>query len=595
MTSPTPFLNVERSFLGAAWRERLDPASRGHALALSQHHGLSDLLARVLAGRGVTVDTCSGHLAPTLRALMPDPDTVVDMPAAVERLAHAVSRCETVAVFGDYDVDGATSAALLASYLNRAGLDPLVHIPDRITEGYGPNATAIAKLARAGATLLVTVDCGTGSPEALTEAKRLGLDTVVIDHHRAAAALPPAVAVVNANRQDDLSGLGHLCAAGMVFMVLVALQRRLKAQGFWDRRALPDLLADLDLVALGTVADVVPLTGLNRAFVAQGLAVMRDRARPGLKALFDAAGADGPPNAYHLGFLIGPRINAGGRIGDAALGARLLMTDDPIEAGRIAADLDRLNRERRVIEGAAVDEAEADAILAFAGDVPDGRTLVCAGEGWHPGVVGLVASRLRERFNRPCFALAIEGERATGSGRSIPGVDIGRLVLEAVASGLLIKGGGHAMAAGVTLATARIAEFRAYLDAAAGEAIVQARHGAALHVDAVLTARALTAELVGTLDSAGPYGAGNPEPVIAVATHQLRAVQPVGTDHLRLTVEAGDGARLTAIAFRAGATALGEGLRAAVGRPVHLAGTLTINRHGGTGRAELRLLDAALA
>ncbi|MDX7950991.1 single-stranded-DNA-specific exonuclease RecJ [Lichenihabitans sp. Uapishka_5] len=595
MTSHPFFLNVEQSFLGASWRERLDAGGLGQALALSQHHGLSDLLARVLAGRGVTVESCSSHMAPTLRALMPDPDTVVDMPAAVERLAAAVTRRERVAVFGDYDVDGATSAALLASYLRRAGLDPMVHIPDRVSEGYGPNGPAIGRLAQAGATLLVTVDCGTGSPEALTEARRLGLDTVVIDHHRATAALPPAVAVVNANRQDDLSGLGHLCAAGMVFMVLVALQRRLKAQGFWNKRPLPDLLAELDLVALGTVADVVPLTGLNRAFVAQGLAVMRDRARPGLRALFDVAGADGPPTAYHLGFLIGPRINAGGRIGDAALGARLLMTDDPVEAARIAADLDRLNRERRVVEGAAVDEAEADAILAFAGDAPEGRTVVCAGESWHPGVVGLVASRLRERFNRPCFALAVDGARATGSGRSIPGVDLGRVVHEAVASGLLIKGGGHAMAAGVTLMTDRIDAFRAFLDSAVGDAVAQARQAAALQVDAVLTARALTTELVGTLDGAGPFGAGNPEPVIALATHQLRAVQPVGTDHLRLTVEAGDGARLSAIAFRSAGTALGEGLRAALGRPVHLAGTLTVNRHGGAGRAELRVLDAALA
>ncbi len=595
MSSCSSFLNVERSFLGATWRERLDSVGRGHALALTQHHGLTDLLARVLAGRGVTVESCLSHLQPTLRALMPDPHTVVDMPAAAERLSRAVTRGETVAIFGDYDVDGATSAALLASYLDRAGLKPLVHIPDRITEGYGPNTAAIQKLARAGATLLVTVDCGTGSPDALTEARRLGLDTVVIDHHRAGTELPPALAVVNANRQDDLSGLGHLCAAGMVFMVLVALQRRLRAEGFWAKRPMPDLLAELDLVALGTVADVVPLTGLNRAFVAQGLAVMRDRARPGLRSLFDVAGADGPPSVHHLGFLIGPRINAGGRIGDAALGARLLITEDPVEANRIAAELDRLNRERRVIEGAAVDEAEADAILAFAGAGADGRTLICAGEGWHPGVVGLVASRLRERFNRPVFALAIDGERATGSGRSIPGVDLGRVVHEAVAAGLVIKGGGHAMAAGVTLAADRIEEFRAFLDAAIGQATAQARSEAALHVDAVLTARALTAELVGTLDGAGPYGAGNPEPVIAIATHQLKAVQPVGTDHLRLTVEAGDGARLSAIAFRSGSTALGDGLRAAVGRPVHLAGTLTVNRHGGAGRAELRVLDAALA
>ncbi|MCW6510257.1 single-stranded-DNA-specific exonuclease RecJ [Lichenifustis flavocetrariae] len=595
MISGLPFLNVDRSFLGAAWRARLDPAGQTHALALAQHHGLTDLLARVLAGRGVTVETCQGHLQPTLRALMPDPDTIVDMPVAVDRLARAVTTGETVAIFGDYDVDGATSAALLGSFLRRAGLHPLIHIPDRITEGYGPNEAVIGRLAAQGVTLLVTVDCGTGSPGPLAAAKALGLDTVVIDHHRAASALPPAVAIVNANRQDDLSGLGHLCAAGMVFMVLVALSRRLRQQGFWAGRPAPDLLADLDLVALGTVADVVPLTGLNRAFVTQGLAVMRDRARPGLRALFDVARADGPPAVTHLGFLIGPRINAGGRIGDAALGARLLMTEDPVEASRIAEQLDRLNRERRVVEGVAVDEAEVEALAAVSEAASDGRTIVCSGESWHPGVVGLVASRLRERFNRPVFALAIEGSRATGSGRSIPGVDLGRVVQEAVEAGLLIKGGGHAMAAGVTLDVERIAAFRAFLDDSIGSAVARSRAEAALHIDAILTARALTAELVGTLDGAGPYGAGNPEPVIVFATHRLKAVQPVGTDHLRLTAEAADGSRLTAVAFRAGSTALGDGLRAALGRPVHLAGTLSVNRHGGGGRAELRLIDAALA
>ncbi len=411
-----PFLDVARSALGRPWRARLDAAGQARAIAITQAHGLSDLLARVLAGRGVGVDEAAVYLDPTLRRLLPDPSCLADMDAASARLARAITAGETVAIFGDYDVDGAASAALLGDFLDAAGTPHLIHIPDRIFEGYGPNVQAIGALAEAGAKLLVCVDCGTTSHAPLAEARRLGLDVIVLDHHQAPEHLPPAL-VVNPNRQDDLSGLGQLCAAGVVFLALIATNRVLRAENFWSAaRPEPDLLLGLDLVALATVADVAPLTGLNRAFVTKGLALMRARGRPGLAALFDVAGAGGPPTAQHLGFLIGPRINAGGRIGDAALGAKLLASRDPVMARQIAEDLDRLNRERQTVEAATLEIATAEA-LAAAELTGESAMVVVAGEGWHPGGVGLVAAGLKEKFRRPAFAIAFDGETGTGSGR----------------------------------------------------------------------------------------------------------------------------------------------------------------------------------
>lgn len=586
-------LDVARSMTGRAWRARLDEAGARRAMAIAQSHGMPDLLSRVLASRGRDASDCSAFLDPSLRALMPDPDVLVDMPAAVDRLARAVRAGERVAVLGDYDVDGAAAAALIVGYLRAAGLDPAIHIPDRLVDGYGPSVPAVAALAQGGATLLVTVDCGSTSFAPLDEAGRRGLDTVIIDHHQVGAELPRAVALVNANRQDDLSGLGHLCAAGAVFMVLVALHRALKADGFWDGRDAPDLLASLDLVALATVADVVPLTGLNRAFVQKGLAVMARRGRPGLAALFDVAGADGAPTPFHLGYLVGPRINAGGRIGDSALGTRLLLTPDPVEAARIAADLDRLNRERRVIELAAVEEAEAEAMATVEAE---GRAVVvAAAEGWHPGIVGLVAARLRERFERPAFAIALAGDTGTGSGRSIPGADVGAAVRLAVERGLLLKGGGHGMAAGVTLRAAGLGAFRDFLHDHFSEAVERARGEAALAVDATMGAGAATPELIGGLDTAGPFGAGAPEPVVALPGHRVVDCGTMGEGHLRATLAGRDGSRIRAVAFRCAEGPLGQGILAARGRLVHAAGTLTVNRWGGgQGRPELRLLDAAL-
>ena len=586
------FLNVERSILGQPWRARLDGAGEARALAIAQVSGQSDLMARVLAGRGVQLDDVARYLDPTLRDLMPDPFTLRDMEPAVARLAHAVQHGEKVAIFGDYDVDGATSAALLAQYLSDCGCETIVHIPDRVTEGYGPNAEAMRAFAAQGARLVVTVDCGAVSHEPFAEAKRLGLDVVAFDHHQAPELLPDALAIVDPNRHDDLSGLGYLCAAGVVYMALVGLNRALREAGFWRARTAPDLIAGLDLVALGTIADVVPLIGLNRAFVVKGLSVMRARKRPGLAALLDVAGADGPPRPYHLGFLLGPRINAGGRVGDSGLGVKLLTTRDDLEARALAAELDRLNRARQQIEIAMLESAEAEALLAL-GLEERGACVVVAGEGWRAGVVGIVAARLKERFGRPAFVLALNGAEATGSGRSIAGVDLGRVVRAAVEAGVLVKGGGHAMAAGVTLAKDRLGDFRAFLEDRLTGSVAEARAGAGLAIDSAATASAATPALVHSIERAGPYGAGNPEPIFALPRHRLVDVATVGADHVRIRATAGDNATIEAIAFRAANNSLGAALKRLRGSPVHLAGALTINRYGGREKAQLRLLDAA--
>ena len=596
LTPSDYFLDVETSALGQPWRPRLDAAGELHALAIAQIGGHDELIARVLAGRGVLPDAVDRHLAPSFRDLMPDPDSLRDMAAATERLKRAVMAHEKVAIFGDYDVDGACSAALLSEYLKACGLETIVHIPDRVTEGYGPNVEAIQSFASRGATVVVTVDCGAVSGEPFEVAGQLGLDVIVFDHHQAPEVLPKTAALVDPNREDDLSGLGYLCAAGVVFMALVALNRALREAGFWNGGKGPDLLGSLDLVALATVADVVPLIGLNRAFVVKGLAIMRERRRPGLAVLFDIAGADGPPRPYHLGFVIGPRINAGGRIGDAALGARLLTATDDIEARAIAVELDRLNRLRQLIEIEALAEAEAEALLSL-GLEERGAAVVVAGASWPPGVVGLLAARLKERFERPAFALSLAGGQATGSGRSIVGVDLGRVVRAAVEAGVAIKGGGHAMAAGVTLATERLGDWRAFLEERLGQAVTKARAEAGLKVDAALTASAATPELVHRLEAAGPYGAGAPEPLFALPRHRLAEVTPVGADgrHLRLRAVAGDGRAVEGIAFRASGKKLGEALTRLKGAPVHLAGTLSVNRFGGRERAQIRVVDVAEA
>ncbi|MBM3531086.1 MAG: single-stranded-DNA-specific exonuclease RecJ [Alphaproteobacteria bacterium] len=587
------FLDVERSALGRSWRDRLDERATARATAIAQRHNVPELLARILAGRDVAVDDVDAYLDPTVRRLMPDPHALTAMEPASLRIADAIVRGERVAIFGDYDVDGATASALLARFLRDAGLDPMVHIPDRIFEGYGPNVDAIRALADRGATLLITVDCGTTSHEPLAEARRLGLDVVVIDHHQADETLPDAL-VVNPNRLDDLSELGHLAAVGLVFMTVVAVNRVLRERGFWsDMRPEPDLLSFLDIVALGTVADVVPLRGLNRAFVAKGLVAMRARERPGLTALMDVARLTGPPEPWHLGFLLGPRINAGGRIGRADLGAQLLLTDDTAEAARIAAELDRLNRERQALELAMLAEAEAEAMAAL-GLEEKGAVVVTAAANWHPGVVGLIAARLKERFNRPAFAIALEpGGTGTGSGRSIPGVDLGRAVRQAVAEGLLLKGGGHAMAAGVTLRRDAVAAFRAYLETELSDTVEAARAERSLLIDGAVSAAGANVALIETLSRAGPFGAGNPEPVVALPAHTIAYADEVAQVHVRVRLRSGDGAMVNAIAFRALGQPLGRALLEGRGQTVHAAGTLSIDRWNGNERAQLRLIDVA--
>jgi single-stranded-DNA-specific exonuclease len=590
------FLGVEKSASGRAWRDRLDERGQARALTIAQRCGVPELLARVLAGRGVEPDEVAAYLDPSIKRLMADPHKLTDMETACARLAQAVIHGESVAIFGDYDVDGATASALLARYLRHCGLDPIVHIPDRIFEGYGPNVDAIRTFAERDVKLLVTVDCGTTSMEPLTEAKKLGLDTVVIDHHQADEELPPAVAIVNPNRADDLSGLGHLAAVGLVFVTLVALTRELRRRNFWTgMRDEPDLLSLLHLVALGTVADVVPLKGLNRAFVAKGMIALRRRDQIGLTALMDAARLNGPPEPWHLGFLLGPRINAGGRIGRADLGVRLLLEEDPSEAARIAGELDRLNRERQRIELATVAQAEAEAMAAL-GLEEKGAVVVTAGEGWHPGVVGLVAARLKERYGRPAFAIALEpGGIGTGSGRSIAGVDLGQAVRRAVREGLLLKGGGHAMAAGITLKKDALAGFRAFCEDALAAPVETARRESGLAIDGAVSAGGVNLALVELLARAGPYGAGNPEPTLALPAHTLVYADVVGENHIRARFKSGDGKQVNAIAFRAAGKPLGQALLDNRGRPMHVAGSLAIDRWQGEERVQMRLTDVAMS
>src|SRR5215475_11059808 len=594
--SPPAFLGVRRSLTDKLWRDRLDARGAARALAIVQRYQLPEMLARVLAGRDVDIDQVADFLDPTIRKLMPDPFTVTQMEVAAKRIADAAVRGEKVAIFGDYDVDGATSAALLAWHLRHCGLDPLIHIPDRLFEGYGPNTEAVRALAEKGATLLVTVDCGTTSIEPLAEAKKLGMSVVVIDHHQPGDVLPKVDALVNPNRLDDLSGLGYLAAAGLTLVTLVAVNRELRQRGFWtSEMPEPDLLGMLHHVALGTVADVAPLIGLNRALVAKGLIAMRRRDHVGHTALMDVARLSSPPEAWHLGFLLGPRINAGGRIGRADLGVRLLLESDPSEAARLAGELDRLNTERRAIEQSAEAQAEAEAIAAL-GVEDKGAVIVTAGQGWHPGIVGIVAGRLREKFGRPAFAIALEpGGIGTGSGRSIPGVDLGRVVREAVSTGLLMKGGGHAMAAGVTLRRDKLNAFRAYLEDTLSVRVETMRRDDSLLIDGAVTAAAANNDIVTTIARAGPFGAGNPEPVIALPAHTLVYVEEVGQSHMRARLRAGDGAIISAIAFRVAGQKLGIALAQARGQCVHAAGTLCLDRWNGAERVQLRLVDLAVA
>ncbi|HRY07728.1 MAG TPA: single-stranded-DNA-specific exonuclease RecJ [Hyphomicrobiaceae bacterium] len=592
------FLGVSGSVRGYVWRERLQASARMLADAISQRYGLPEILGRILAARGVGLNEVETVLDPTIKALMPDPSTLKGMDAAAARLADAVQQRQPVAIFGDYDVDGACSSALMKRFLDHHGTSSRIYIPDRIFEGYGPNPAAIEALVKEGARLIVTVDCGTTSFGPLQVARDLETDVIVIDHHQADETLPAALAVVNPNRQDCLSGLGNLCAAGVTFMVLVATQRTLRERGHYAGAATPPALLDLlDLVALATVADVVPLQGLNRAFVTQGLKVMHARRNIGLKALFDVAGLDTAPRPYHLGFILGPRINAGGRIGDAALGARLLASEDAVEAAKIAELLDKLNRERKAIETEMLEEAMAEADRMVEAD-PDLPMLIVGSPSWHKGVVGLVASRLTERFRRPSCVISWESEagaqgQGTGSLRSIAGVDIGTVVRSAMADGLLVKGGGHAMAAGLTVTRERFDELKSYMSERLRSTATSARQAAALEIDGALMPAGANDALISLLERAGPYGQGNPQPRFAFPSHRVRFAKVVGAAHVRCVLEAADGARLEAIAFRAAGQPLGDLLINAGGFPLHITGQLRKDTWGGRTKIEVQIDDAA--
>jgi len=586
------FLDVRQSANGLVWHHRLDQRQENIALAIAQTHGVPDIVARILAGRGVALDAAARFLEPTIRDLLPDPSSLTDMDHAAERITQAIRRRETVAIFGDYDVDGAASAALLKRYFNHFGMVAEIYIPDRIFEGYGPNPQAMQELVSRGASLIVTVDCGSNSQAAIEAANAAGAEVVVLDHHQMAGALPPAVAVVNPNREDDLSGQGHLCAAGVVFLAIVRTARLLRDAG---HDAGPDLLSLLDLVALATVCDVVPLVGVNRAFVVKGLQGARQMTNPGLAAVARTARIGEPLNAFHLGFLIGPRINAGGRIGDAALGSRLLATDDPVEAQTIAETLDRLNQERQAMEQAMLAEAREEVEAELASSNPP-AVIVTASDKWHPGIVGLIAARLKEQARRPAFAIAFKPDgTGTGSGRSVTGFDLGRLVRDALDAGLLLKGGGHAMAAGITLERSRLGELRAFFEERATEAVNSLREADSLLIDAAVSADGATLELCEMLERAGPYGSGHSQPILALPRHTIVDAGLAGTAHVRVNLRSDAGGRLQAIAFRAADNDLGRFLFENRGEAVHLAGSLSINHWNGSRKVQLRIMDAAPA
>ena len=589
MDRTAAFLGVERSLSGRRWQAAAGDSRL--AATLSQRLGLPEIVGRVLAARGIGLDEAEGFLEPRLRDLLPDPAHLLDMDKAAARIAAAVMAGEPIGVFGDYAVDGATSSALLNVFLTAAGARVLVHIPDRLTEGYGPNLPALLALGAQGVRVVVTVDCGTTAFAPLAGAAEAGLDVIVVDHHEAEPDLPRVLALVNPKRLDESSPHGHLAAVGVAFLLAVAVNRDLKAAGWYVGRPVPDLMQWLDVVALGTVCDVVPLKGVNRALVTQGLKVMARRGNVGLAALADVAGIKERPDAYHLGYVLGPRVNAGGRVGQAGLGSRLLSTADAAEAADIARQLDAYNKERQEIEAVVLLEA----IEQVEGRADDGLPLVLAqGENWHPGVIGIVAGRLKERYGRPACVIALEGGEGKGSGRSVPGLDLGSAVIAARQEGLLKAGGGHAMAAGFTVERARLGDFAVFL-AGRLRAQLQGELVPLLELDGALDAGGCTVDLVETLKRLGPFGSGNPEPRFAVTAARVLRADVVGSGHVRLMVGGQGGQRLKAIAFRAVDSELGLTLLNGQGATFHLAGTLRVDHWQGNASVQLVIDDAAPA
>ncbi len=585
------FLGVTCSLGGRRWVAR--PYDERVALALVQRHGLSDVVARGLSARGIGLDDAPSFLDPRLRDLLPDPLRFQGMAPAVERLAKAVQEDEPVVAFGDYDVDGGTSSALLLRYARAVGRTWKAYIPDRRREGYGPNIPALERLAREGARVIVCVDCGTLAYEALETAEALGLDVIVLDHHAAEITLPPAVAVVNPNRLDEsCEGYGTLAAVGVTFLGVVALNRRLREMGWFGAdRPEPDLRCWLDLVALGTVADVVPLRGLNRAFVTQGLKVLAQGANVGLAALARVAGLTTAPDASALGFALGPRINAGGRVGESDLGTRLLTTDDPTEAAELAARLDDLNAERRALESRVLVEAEAQ--LAEDGRT-EGPLVWVAGDGWHPGVIGIVASRLKDKYHRPALVVAWEGDLGVGSGRSIEGVDLGRAVIAARGRGLLTRGGGHPMAAGLALTRDHESAVRTFFNEALAADVATFAGPPAVRLDGLVAVTGVTTHLAQELAALGPFGAGNAEPRIVLADCRITQARIIKDKHVGGFLAQGT-ARLRFMAFRAMESPLGPALLSSAAMPFHIAGRVRSDVWNGDERVQVLVDDAANA
>lgn len=577
------YLNVESSLTGRRWIGP-SPEVERQAEAIAQATSLPDVLTRELARRGVQPHEANAFLAPSLRELMPDPSSLKDMDIAAERIFSALQSGQRIAIFADYDVDGATSAAQLLTWFKALGTEATLYIPDRLKEGYGPNDAAMETLGKAH-DLVICVDCGTVAHGPVQVAVDHGADVIILDHHLGAETLPPALAVVNPNRQDEEAEHTYLCAAGVVFLTLVAVNRHFRAANI----AAPPLLDMLDLVALGTVADVAPLVGFNRALVRQGLTVMAARGRPGLVALGDVAKINTAPRAYHLGYLLGPRINAGGRIGKADLGARLLTTTDPYEAQALAERLNTLNGERREIEAQVQAAAEAQAEDRGL----DGPLVWAAGKGWHPGVVGIVASRLKEKFNRPAVVIGVSDEGlGHGSGRSISGVDLGAAISNLARDGAILKGGGHKMAAGLSVLEAEIEPAMTALSEALGKQGAGTQGPRDLNITA--TIGGATPEMIEQIEAAGPFGAGAPAPRFAIPSARIRFAKPAGESHLRLTVDNGGGA-IDIIAFRAFESEIGQALLNHAGKAFHFAGRLEIDEWGGRRKAKMQLEDAAIA
>ena len=586
-----PALGVARSLSGRRWIWRA--GEDRIAFGIAQRMGVPEIVGRMLAARGVGIEGAPDFLEPTLRALLPDPSLLVDMDPAAERLADAVARGETVAVFGDYDVDGACSAALMVTLLRDLGCTVHCHVPDRMKEGYGPNLPALEALVARGARVIVCVDCGTAAGETLAGLAGRA-DVVVLDHHKAEGPPPPILATVNPNRLDDTSGMRMLCAAGVAFLTAVALIRVLRRRGHFDSRPPPDLLALLDLVALATVCDVMPLTGLNRALVAQGLKVMGRRSRPGIAALLEVTQARDKLSAFTCGFALGPRINAAGRISEADLGVRLLLTTDRVEAMALAERLDGVNRQRQEVEAGILDAALRDAeARAEAGDA----ALLVTGEGWHPGVVGIVAGRIKERFNRPACVAGIADGVAKGSGRSVPGLDLGAVVIAARQAGLLLTGGGHPMAAGFSLAAGQIEGFRAFLNERLSAAC-DLPSAADLAVEGTIGVPGATTDLARQLERLAPFGAGNEEPMLVLSYARVLRADRVGreSNSIRAFVEGeGGGPRLKAMMFRAREGALAEKLLERQGQTLHLAGHLRAEEWNGSVNPSFIISDGAVA